>query len=523
MGISASVLIYTQAYNTKSFLPECIESVLHQTYSDFEYILIDNGSTDGSKEILEQYAAQDSRIRLIRFETNRLGIGLQMALETASGKYIANIDSDDWWEPNYLESLINFMEENHLDLAVTGTVNYFEETKVSRVMRKLDTPLVLSRRQFAEHYPQLWMYPSTNWANIMRTELFKQSSLLEMSTLNLSNGSDTVFMLKYMAHCERIGIDNTALYHYRIRVKQASRQYNPRRFDSNVYCTEEICRFLEMHDTFDQPKQEWLKLVYINLTKTTLHLLSESVLTADEKIAECARIVSNPLTSAALTHVCGEREQWLRSVWGIALKAAENRAFTNTESLETILSALAPRCGAALSKDTVSLFMREPELMAALQQDDPDALVKHLLHLIAAKRYTKQYDLGQMLQTLAQDKPLLQGISSVGFLRKYHNIYWMIWQEQTLEALDVMTGLLLENRVQSAEEDFLQLYLSIAAMLEQVPAFLFGKTCLARFYSRQRRAEDCKAIIKELETMGVEDNEDLSEIRKQLALLERAQ
>ena len=66
-----AVTIYTLVYNTKPFLTRCVESVLNQTFTEFEYILIDNGSTDGCKELLEEYAAHDGRIRLIRFEENR--------------------------------------------------------------------------------------------------------------------------------------------------------------------------------------------------------------------------------------------------------------------------------------------------------------------------------------------------------------------------------------------------------------------------------------------------------------------
>ena len=68
MRNQALVSIYTQVYNTKSYLEKCILSVLNQTFPNFEYILIDNGCTDGCKEILEHYAAQDNRIRLIRYE-----------------------------------------------------------------------------------------------------------------------------------------------------------------------------------------------------------------------------------------------------------------------------------------------------------------------------------------------------------------------------------------------------------------------------------------------------------------------
>lgn len=517
----AAVSIYTLVHNSKPFLPQCIDSVLNQTYRDFEYIVVDNGSTDGSRELLEEYAARDSRIRLVLFEEN-LGvvIWLKVAQETARGKYIANLDSDDWWEPDYLESLIGFLEKHNLDLAVTGTVNYYETTGDSLVLRQLNTPAILTVEQFAQAYPQLWVFPSTNWANIMRTELFQRARPEEVIAANLSNSGDTVSMLRYMAQCSRIGIDSTALHHYRIRPKQVSQRYHPRRFDSNVYCNEEIQRFLELHHTFDPPKREWLKWVYINATGLTLNLLKESELSADEKIAECARIASHPRTVDALNYLCPERDEWFRTAWEITLKAAADPALSDAGALTATLAALAPKCGPAVTKDTAPLFAREPELLSALYRDDRDRLAEALLDLIAVKRYVKRYDLAGMLRSLAADKPLLRGVEDTRFLRGYRDIYRLVWEGKHLQALEDMTGLLLEKELQGGEETFFQLYLSLAALLEQVPAFLFGKIRLARFYLSRRRAEECRAILAELEDMGAEEHEDLIDIRQRLAALE---
>ncbi len=110
-----------------------------------------------------------------------------------------------------------------------------------------------------------------------------------------------------------------------------------------------------------------------------------------------------------------------------------------------------------------------------------------------------------MVCALAQDKPLLTQLKDVGFLRKYRAVYWKSWQGSILEALDDMTGMLLENQVRSSEEAFLQLYLSAAAYLEQVPAFLFGKTQLAGLYQRRNQLEQYQAIVDELKEMGVEE------------------
>ena len=497
-----SISIYTQVYNTKQFLPQCIESVLSQTYQYFEYILIDNGSTDGCKEILEEYARQDSRIRLICFEENRVApIWMEIAQNSGTGRYLTVLDSDDWWEPNYLESLIDFLEKNNLDLAVTGTANYFQEAQRSQVMRQLDEPVVFNRRQFARQYFKYWTFPSTVWATVMKADLFQKADFSDIITEKLSNGSDTICMLKYMALCARIGIDNTVLYHYRIRQKLVSRQYNPRRFVSNTYVYEEIKGFLTQNSAFDAAKQKWRNVVYLNLLQMTLSLLGESDLPDGEKLEECSRIVLHPYTAAALADHSAEGNQVLNQVWNILFRAEDPVC----PHIETIVSALCPKCGRAVTGENLPLFTRELGLAAALRQDDSDHLAAALLDLIEAKRYTKQYDLGEMVCALAQDKPLLTQLKDVGFLRKYRAVYWKIWQGSILEALDDMTGMLLENQVRSSEEAFLQLYLSAAAYLEQVPAFLFGKTQLAGLYQRRNQLEQYQAIVDELKEMGVEE------------------
>ena len=113
------VSVCTRVYNTKPYLAQCVTSVLSQTYKNIEYIIVDNGCTDGSKELLEEFAAKDKRIKLYRFEENRVApLEFQMLLSHASGKYFTILDSDDWWESDYLERLVLLMEENNLDCII---------------------------------------------------------------------------------------------------------------------------------------------------------------------------------------------------------------------------------------------------------------------------------------------------------------------------------------------------------------------------------------------------------------------
>ena len=103
------ISIYTQVYNTKQAdLRHCVESVLAQSYPNFEYFILDNGSTDGSAEILREYAQRDSRIQLTRIEPNIATWRGQETLRQIHGAYFTTVDSDDWWEADYLERLLAF-------------------------------------------------------------------------------------------------------------------------------------------------------------------------------------------------------------------------------------------------------------------------------------------------------------------------------------------------------------------------------------------------------------------------------
>ena len=126
--MSKCVTVYTQAYNVENYIEQCIKSVLSQTFQDFEWILVENGSTDKTREIIRKYAALDERIKPDYFDVNQDGFTNYYIAEKADGRYIVKIDSDDWIEPEYLEKLIAPFEDPDVDISICGAVNYEEET-----------------------------------------------------------------------------------------------------------------------------------------------------------------------------------------------------------------------------------------------------------------------------------------------------------------------------------------------------------------------------------------------------------
>lgn len=115
------VSIITPSYKSKRFISQTIDSVLAQTYENWEMIIVDDCSPDDSNELIEKYVKKDSRIKLIKLEKNNgPAVARNKAIEEAKGRYIAFLDADDLWKPAKLERQIDFMTKNNLSFTYSS-------------------------------------------------------------------------------------------------------------------------------------------------------------------------------------------------------------------------------------------------------------------------------------------------------------------------------------------------------------------------------------------------------------------
>ncbi len=119
MDIKISVIMLT--YNREALVGRAIESILVQTMPNFEYIIVDNGSSDKSGEIAEEYAKKDGRIRVVHIPRSNIGTGRNVGLDMAKGEYITFIDDDDTAAPDMLEFLYKLAKEQDADIALCGS------------------------------------------------------------------------------------------------------------------------------------------------------------------------------------------------------------------------------------------------------------------------------------------------------------------------------------------------------------------------------------------------------------------
>lgn len=177
--MNTSISVIMACYNSEAWLSESIESILKQTYKDFEFIIIDDGSNDGSSDIIQYYAKHDRRIIYIQKENSGLADSLNIGIEMSKGKWIARIDCDDISEPNRLEQQLSYAEKdkkivfvgcNSLNIDENGTIlgSYNYPTAHAQLLSNLKT-----HKKFPAHSSAFYLSSAVKSINLYRPRVVR--------------------------------------------------------------------------------------------------------------------------------------------------------------------------------------------------------------------------------------------------------------------------------------------------------------------------------------------------------------
>ncbi len=210
MSNHEKISIVVPVHNTQAWLENCLTSIKNQTYSDWEAILVDDGSTDKSGTICDEWASQDSRFRVNHIDNGGVANARNIGLDLVTGDFIAFCDSDDYYEPEYLEVIKLMLEQSESDLSIASL---FVDRKESISSHKLPHAGVLEKQQFdtilQNWFDIAWM---GLWNKLFKTDIIQQQNLRFIT--GLSMGEDSLFILEYIKYCERITCKDIPIYHY---------------------------------------------------------------------------------------------------------------------------------------------------------------------------------------------------------------------------------------------------------------------------------------------------------------------
>lgn len=225
--IQVSVVI--PVYNIEAHLEQCLDSVAGQTLTDIEVICVDDGSLDDSPTILARYAAHDDRFQVFRQDNAGPGVARNTGLAQVTGQYVIFLDSDDWFEPDFLEQMVRQLQKTDADMAICRAVEFDTNTGLELPSKWMLKEQYLPHECFppediAEHlYQFTYGWP---WDKLYRTDFVRDANL---SYPALPNSEDLVFVFQSLALAKRIAILDEILVHH--RVNRMSSVSNSRRLE----------------------------------------------------------------------------------------------------------------------------------------------------------------------------------------------------------------------------------------------------------------------------------------------------
>lgn len=207
----SKISIVIPVYNVEKFIVQCIESILAQTFTDWELILVDDGSMDASASICDDYACRDKRIRVIHKKNGGVSSARNVGLDNASGEYVCFIDSDDWVDPSYLADFK--MDCYDADVYISGakydtygkTYSYKQYESVYCSDVKAISECYIHQKLMDNGYP---------WGKLFRLNIIQESGLKFDEKLSINE--DHIFVLECMLNASSMYVANSYGYHYTV-------------------------------------------------------------------------------------------------------------------------------------------------------------------------------------------------------------------------------------------------------------------------------------------------------------------
>ena len=219
-GKMDKITVIVPVFNAGPYLEQCLDSIINQTYTNLEILLINDGSTDGSAAVCEAYRQKDSRIRLVHKNLGGGGVGAarNTALSFITGSYVLFVDNDDWLDEKHIELLYTTLKETDSDIAIANFTEYIEDTGTFRFHLTPDDyfqKVFTSQEWFENQYRGTFAFSqcfTVPWCKLYKVELFEDIVYPEAEKVE---DDYTTWKLYLLAN--KIVYSNTGIYFHRKR------------------------------------------------------------------------------------------------------------------------------------------------------------------------------------------------------------------------------------------------------------------------------------------------------------------
>lgn len=209
-----AISVIVPVYKAEKYIHRCLDSIINQTFRDFELILIDDGSPDKSGEICDEYAAKDERVKVIHKENEGVSVARNCGIDKAQGKYISFVDADDEVAPTYMDTLNKYIQQS--DIVFFSSI-WFHEDKSKLIILMddfcsneyslIEEEILLLMKNNCDH--NLFGF---TWNKIFKADIIKEHNIKFIE--NLSVSEDEIFTLDYCRFIKSMMVISTPLYNY---------------------------------------------------------------------------------------------------------------------------------------------------------------------------------------------------------------------------------------------------------------------------------------------------------------------
>ena len=212
MNHKPRVSILSPCYNVEAFLPQCIDSIIKQTYTNLQIVLIDDGSNDDTWSVMQHYAANDTRIEIYHQHNQGVASTRNHLLEKVNGDYVLFVYSDDWIEPDMVSFLVGKAMAGEADIVVCGMVKNDDTPKVQYTEEVLDQDTTVKKFLFHKELS------GSLWNKLIKTSLLHGLRF----DRRISYGEDALFCWHVLQQAHVIVFTDRQLYHYRMNENSLS-------------------------------------------------------------------------------------------------------------------------------------------------------------------------------------------------------------------------------------------------------------------------------------------------------------
>ncbi len=261
--VKLSIII--PVYNVENYLSRCLESILNQTFNDFEIICVNDGSTDNSPAVLQKFKSNDERIIIIDKKNEGSGVARNAGLSIAKGDYVYFVDGDDWIEENSLDKIILKAAELNTDILIFGGLSYYNNKGKNGGYSADKLPKQYLNKVFSSKdiKKDIFKFPSTAWTKLYRREFLLKNNI---KFQDIKVGQDQLPFFHSMIKAERIALLPENIYCYRKNRKGSAMTVKKKKSFSPIYVFYGIEDMLKSENLLDDYKS-----IFVNkyLSKAT--------------------------------------------------------------------------------------------------------------------------------------------------------------------------------------------------------------------------------------------------------------